>query len=182
MREQVALALSVLLGGVVTAGSGEPPPNEYEVKAAFLYNFAKFVEWPADGHRGPPDGFVITILGDDPFGTIIDEALQGKTVDSRKVVVRRARRAEDVESSQILFICDSEGDELSRVLKRVEGAAILTVGEMDRFAERGGVIRFRMDKSRVRLEINPSAAERARLRISSELLKLARIVGQGTGG
>jgi hypothetical protein len=103
-------------------------------------------------------------------------------VDSRKVVVRRARRAEDVESSQILFICDSEGDELLRVLKRVEGAAILTVGEMDRFAERGGVIRFRMDKSRVRLEINPSAAERARLKISSELLKLARIVGQGTGG
>ena len=183
MRKVPAVLLLLLLGAAFTAASGaELAPGEYEVKAAFLYNFAKFVEWPPEGWPAWKEGFVITILGDDPFGATIDDTLQGKTVDNRRVMVRRARRPEDVGSTQILFISDSEGEELSRVLKRLEGAAILTVGQMDQFAERGGVIRFRMEKSRVRLEINPAAAERAKLKISSELLKLARIVGPGTGG
>jgi hypothetical protein len=94
-------------------------------------------------------------------------------------VLRRAGRPEELRASQIVFISASEHGQLPEILKRLEGAPTLTVAEMDDFAERGGVIRFRMEGDRVRLDINPSAAARARLRISSELLKLARIVGAG---
>lgn len=162
------------------ANPGRPTtPAEYEIKAAFLYNFAKFIEWPPQTGQGEPDAFVITILGQDPFDGVIDDMLQGKTVNSRRVVVRRASRADDVRSSQILFISDSERAQLADILKRFANTATLTVGESDRFAERGGIICFRMEKDRIRLDINLAVAERARLRISSELLKLARIVGQG---
>jgi hypothetical protein len=160
-------------------GSTERPAAEYEVKAAFLYNFAKFVAWPA-GSGG--NEFVITILGEDPFGSALDEALAGKEVERRRVVVHRASRLEDLGRTQILFISDSERSRLPVVLKQVEGLGVLTVGEMDRFAEQGGVIHFRTEDRRVRLVVNTAAAERAGLRISSELLKLARIVGPPLAG
>lgn len=153
-------------------------PAEYAVKAAFLYHFARYVNWPA-----PPGGedapFVISILGEDPFAAVIDDTLRGKTVDSRRILLRRVSRAEEVGTSQILFISSSEQAALPQILKRLEGSPTLTVGEMERFAESGGAIRFRTDNRRVRLEINPGAAEHAGLRISSELLKLARIVKVG---
>lgn len=175
----IALLLGLLLlpAAAAAADAGPAPPAEYEVKAAFLYNFARFVEWPA-GAGAMEDSFVITILGEDPFGGVLDDMLDGKVVDGRRVVVHRTHRADEVRDSRILFISDSEQPHLPAILKRLEGAATLTVGEMDRFAERGGVIRFRTERSRVRLEINLAVAERARLKISSELLKLARIVGE----
>jgi hypothetical protein len=174
-----ALALLALAGAARGAGMEPPAPTEYHVKAAFLYNFAKFVQWPADV---PTRAFVITILGRDPFGASLDETLQGKAIGTLKVVVRRAGTPEELGASQIVFISESERAQVPGILKRLEGTPTLTVAEIDHFAERGGVIRFRMDGDRVRLDINPSAAERARLKISSELLKLARIVGPASGG
>lgn len=171
------LALCLALGTVaLAAGAG---PGEYEVKAAFLYNFARFVEWPdAPGGAEP---FVVTVLGRDPFGSALDDTLRGKAIDRRPVVVRRVSRPEDLGKSQIVFICDSEKDRLPAILKGLESAPVLTVGEMSDFAERGGVIRFKVEQDRVRLEINVAAAARSRLRISSQLLKLARIVEPGAG-
>jgi hypothetical protein len=172
------------LGATVarTSALEEVRPSEYQVKAAFIYNFAKFVEWPADRPIPEDEPFVITVLGQDPFGGVLDESLRGKSVAGRQVKVRRVTRTEEVGHSEILFISDSEGEQLPRILKQFERDAVLTVGEMDGFAERGGVIRFKTEKDRVRLEINVGVAERARLRISSELLKLARIVRQAPGG
>ena len=176
-----ALALSLLAfttARLPTAGAAGP--SEYEVKAAFLYNFARFVEWPLDA-AGDDRTFVVTVLGRDPFGSALDDTLRGKMIDDKRVVVRRVLRSEDVGRSHIVFISDSEKDRLPAILKSLEAAPVLTVGEMNQFAERGGVIRFKVDQDRIRLEINVAAAERSRLKISSQLLKLARIVGPGKG-
>ena len=174
-----AVVLACVAFGMVCLEAGAAGPGEYEVKAAFLYNFARFVEWPRDPDS---DGeFVVTVLGRDPFGSALDNTLRGKTVDQRQIVVRRISRSEDVGRSQIVFICDSEKERLPAILKSLEAAPVLTVGEMDEFAERGGVIRFKVEQDRIRLEINVAAAERSRLRISSQLLKLARIVDSTTG-
>jgi len=173
------LTACAVLGVVGRAEGQGPAVGEYEVKAAFLYSFAKFIEWPPDAVPGNEDVFVITILGEDPFGAILDDVLRDKMVGARRVVVRRVPRGEDVGPSQIVFISDSESHRLPGLLKRFQGAAVLTVGETDHFAERGGVVGLRTEKNRVRLDINLAVAERARLKISSELLKLARIVAGG---
>jgi hypothetical protein len=176
-------ALILCLAAATMDGGAAEPPREYQVKAAFLYNFAKFVQWPQDGPTaGGPRTFAITIVGQDPFGPSLEETLQGKTIDGQKIVIRRAATAAEMEASQIVFISGSEKGQMPDILRRLEGAATLTVAETDHFAERGGIIRFRMDGDRVRLDINPTAAERARLKISSELLKLARIVGPAPRG
>jgi YfiR/HmsC-like len=178
---------ATLLALAGTAFPGDPRQearaSEYQVKAAFIYNFAKFVEWPPDAVRAEEGAFVITILGGDPFGAILDDTLRGRTLNTQRIILRRAARVEDVGDSRIVFISDSENEKLPRILKRLAGAAILTVGEMDHFAERGGIVGFKTDdKDRIRLEINAAVAEQARLRISSELLKLARIVKQRGAG
>jgi hypothetical protein len=154
------------------------PPSEYAVKAAFLYNFAKYVQWPPDTPPAQTGTFVITVLGHDPFGGTLDDTLTGKEVDQLRVVIRRAHGAEDLGTSQIIFISDSQRAQLPEILKQLDGTPTLTVGEMDHFAERGGVIQFRTEGDRVRLSINSDAATRAHLKISAELMKLARLVGQ----
>jgi hypothetical protein len=170
----LALVLGVTAAHV--AGGDTSAPSAYAVKAAFLYNFAKFVQWPARTLESQPGSFVITVLGRDPFGGTLEETLHGKEVEQLKVVVRRARGAEDLGTSQIVFISYSQRTQLAEILKQLEGTPTLTVGEMDHFAERGGVIQFRMEGDRVRLSINPNAATRAHLKISAELLKLAHVV------
>jgi hypothetical protein len=180
LRSRAALAL--LLAAPSLAAASAEAPTEYQVKAAFLYNFAKYVQWPEDAPARRTGSFVITILGRDPFGASLDRTLQGRAVDRLRVVVRRAATAGELEESQIVFISDSERKQVPEILKRLEGTPTLTVAEMDHFAEHGGVIGFRMEGERIRLDINPSAAERARLKLSSELLKLARIVGPTAGG
>jgi hypothetical protein len=177
-----ALLVWLLLGAPLPAAAeSAEAPTEYGVKAAFLYNFAKFIQWPS-APRADEGPFVITILGRDPFGTALEDTLRGKKIDNQRILLRRVSRAEEVGSSRILFISDSERDRLPRILDLIGTNAVLTVGEMSRFAERGGVIRFKVDQDRIRLEINLAAARRSGLRISSQLLKVAQIVDPGTGG
>ena len=175
----MAAACALVAGNV--AQPAFPEVTDIQVKVAFLYNFAKYTKWPPHVGFGRPDVFAIAILGADPFGAALDDMLRGKAVGESKVVVRRIARPEDVEDARILYISESEADELPRILKRLERAPVLTVGEMGRFAERGGVVQLKTEGNRVRLEINLGAAERARLKISSELLKLARIVDKSPG-
>ena len=163
------------------AGAERPSSSEYEVKAAFIYNFAKFVEWPhADGAPSRP--FVVVVLGTDPFGPVLDDALRGKTVGGSEIVIRRVARVEDVGRCEILYISNSERKHLSPILKHVGSEAILTVGDNVDFASLGGIIGFRLQGERIRLDISVSAAERAGLRISSQLLRVARLVGPVPGG
>jgi hypothetical protein len=153
-----------------------PSPTEYEVKAAFLYNFARFVEWPVGALHDPASPFVIAILGRDPFGAILDETVAGKTVAGRPIEVRRVPRVDDARDAQIVFISPSERPHTAAILKALERPGVLTVGDTDGFAQRGGAINFTVQARKVRFEINPAAAEQAGLKMSSQLLKLATLV------
>jgi hypothetical protein len=144
-------------------------PTEYQVKAAFLYNFAKFVEWPADA---PGESFCIGILGSDPFGPLIDQTLAGKTLGGRAVVVHRFSRPEDAFACQIVFLA-SPATSLKPALKRFENRAVLTVGDAPAFCQSGGIVGFEIVDQRIRFAVNLEAADRAQLKLSSKLLSLA---------
>jgi hypothetical protein len=173
----MALAAGLAATGARAQPDGPPsPPTEYEVKAAFLYNFARFVEWPPDTFHDPDAPFVIAVLGRDPFGSVLDETVAGKTVLGRRIEVRRASRPEEVGDAQIVFVSASERASLPSILKALDRPGRLIVGEMDGFAEHGGTINFTMQGRKVRFQINPTQAEQARLKMSSQLLKLATLV------
>jgi uncharacterized protein DUF4154 len=152
-------------------------PTEYEVKAAYLYNFARFVEWPPAALPAAGQSFVVAVLGVDPFGGALEATLAGKRIMQRDLSVRRVTRVEEAAGAQIVFISASESPRLTRVLTALEGQGVLTVSDMDDFARQGGMIGFRMEQRKVRFDINPQPAARARLKISSQLLRLAQVVG-----
>jgi YfiR/HmsC-like len=156
-------------------------PSEYQIKAVFLYNFAKFVEWPSDP-GGNPGSISICVLGDDPFGGTLDEAIKGKTVNGRELVARRYKQVEETTHCQIVFIGSSNKKVLRPILESLKGESTLTVGETEGFARLGGMINFTLEESRVHFEINVDAADHARLKISSKLLNLAKIVREGGKG
>ncbi len=149
---------------------------EYRLKAAFLFNFAQFVKWPA---RAFPDGqtpMVIGVLGDDPFGADLDEIVRGEQVNNRPLVVERYRRMEDIRTCHVLFISRSEADRAGQILGSLKGRPILTVGDIDSPALRGVMVRFATEKNKIRLKINAETAKAAELTISSKLLRAADIV------
>src|SRR5216683_4298671 len=150
--------------------------DEYQVKAAFLYNFAKFVEWPAQAFTGPDEPISICIFGQNPFGRSLDDAVRGKVVEGRAFVVLKLSDFRQSGACKILFISSSERKSVRALLAQVKTGGILTVGETEGFAAEGGVVDFTLDEGRVRIEINVQAAEQQWLRISSKLLSLARIV------
>ena len=155
-----------------------PPPQEYEVKAAFLYHFAHLVDWPAPS--APGERFVIAVVGYDPFGATLDKVLAGKSVRGQPVRVRRFAGAAQLDGARvhILFVGRGDDEHVRRALSALAGQPVLTVGESRRFAERGGMIGFRVTaEGRVAFDINRRRAEQSGLRMSSQLLKLARIVG-----
>lgn len=162
--------LGISLGGPVQAQTS----SEYQVKAAFLYNFAKFVDWPGDafGHSNAP--LVIGVIGDDPFGGALDQAINGKSIGGRSLAVRRLKWDQDPRSCHILFISSSEQKHLPQIIQSLRGASVLTVGDMGQFNQQGGIINFILEASKVRFEINSRGADQARLKISSKLLALAK--------
>jgi len=154
--------------------------SDYRIKAAYLYYFTTFVDWPSETFSKSGDALVIGVLGEDPFGAILDETLRGKTVKDRPLLVKRFASIKEARDSHILFISSSEQDRLASILKVLEGTTVLTVGEIDHFASRGGEIGFRVEDKKVRFDINVTAVERARLKVSAQLMKLGRIV-EGPG-
>jgi len=169
------LAVILSLGEAASPAAPESArPGEYEVKAAFLYNFAKFVKWPEGNTLGPT--FVVAVMGEDPFGDILDRTFAGKTIQGRKTEVRRIHTPTPPSDAQILFIGSSERPRLAQILKTLEGGSALTVADMDGFTERGGMIAFRLRSDVVNFDINLDQVERARLKMSSQLIRLARNV------
>jgi hypothetical protein len=157
-------------GGIVT--SAGQPASEYEVKAVFLLNFIRFIEWPTPPGATAAEPFAICIVGDDPFRGTLDRLVQDETVDGRPIVVRRLSRGQD--SCRLLFVSSSERD-VFRTISRA-GRGVLTVGEVSGFLADGGMINFVVDDRRVRFDINLGAANRASVKISSRLLSVARKV------
>ena len=170
-----------LLGILVSASSlraqsPSEPPSEYAVKAAFIYNFAKFVEWEP-GELEKHGEFVIGMLGDDPFGNVLEHALENKTVGEYPISVRRYSTLDEAREAQILYVPASREQELSSLHSRLRGNSVLTVSDTPGFAERGVMINFFITRDdKVRFEVNLTEAESCGLRLSSQLLKLATIV------
>lgn len=174
--KHIILVLAALLCMAANAGSGSrPAAGEYEVKAAFLYNIMKFVEWPADSPASQTAVLNLCILGDDPFGPIID-GLAGRAVKNKAIVVRRIHTIAQLRDCQVLFISSSERAHLKNVLEAAKTGHILTVADTADFVGRGVVVNFSLRDRKVRFAINARAAERSGLKISSQLLKLADIV------
>ena len=161
-----------------------PDSSEYLIKAGFIYNFAKFVEWPSAAFAQPDSPIVIGVLGTDPFGNVLDRLVQDKKIGQRGFVVRRYKWGKDLKDlkdlrdCKILFVSASEKAHADEIIQLVKWLPILTVGETPGFAERGGVIRFTVEDNRVRFEVNVDAAHQADLNISSRLLTLAKIIPQ----
>jgi hypothetical protein len=168
--------LLVLFTGANQAPAQDNPPSEYQLKAAFLYSFARFIDWPSNSFASPQSPFAICILGLDPFGPAIDDTLRGKTIGEHPVVVQRAKEPAEVRHCQIIFVSSSEKRQLPEILAALQGTGALIVGESDRFADSGGTIQLMLEKNHVRFAINTDAAESAGLRISSRLLVLAKVV------
>ncbi|HKF51317.1 MAG TPA: YfiR family protein [Candidatus Acidoferrales bacterium] len=166
-----ALACASTLSGVIHAQQSKP--SEYQVKAAYLYNFSRFVEWPA-AERGEP--FAICVLGKDPFGTILDATVSGQGTGTQNLVAKRVTKPQDALACQILFVGNSEEDHLKEILAVLGKASVLTVSDIPRFSERGGMIEFLLKGDRVRFEVNLSNAVNAGLSVSSDLLKVALAV------
>jgi hypothetical protein len=165
MRRAILTGIAIAL----LAPAGAPPAEdlEYRVKAAFLFNFLKFIEWPS-AQSGSP--WVIGVLGHDPFGNVLDSTVRGKVVNGRLVEVRRYARASDVKDCNVLFVGRADYERLGTPVEQ----GLLTVGEAPGFLKSGGVINFYLEENRVHFEIHAAVARSVGLHVSSQLLKLGR--------
>jgi len=161
---------------VLSVCASAEPSREYQLKAAFIYNFAQFVEWPSDTFAGSDVPLVIGIVGDDPFDGSLEQTLNGKTAGGHSLKVTKLGsnpKEEDLRACNILFVAG--GADSDRTLQAVRGSAVLTVGESEAVVSAGGVIRLYVEGNKIRFEISPKAAKAAKLNVSAKLLKLAKI-------
>lgn len=175
-------ALLLLLGGLMPPASAQAQTaiaREYQLKAVFLFNFAQFVAWPPAAFAASDSPLVIGVLGEDPFHNALDDTVRGEKVDGHPITVERYRRLDDLRACHVLFVCRSEFGHLDQILARLKGQPVLTVGDVEGFAQRGGMIRFLNESNKVRFRINVEAAKAANLTISSKLLRPADIVTPG---
>jgi hypothetical protein len=179
LRALLACLPLLLLATLATAS---PTPSEYQVKAVFLFNFTQFVGWPAESFADGRAPFVIGVLGNDPFGSALDEAVRGETVNGRALVVERYRNVGELKPCQILFIDRSASSETRKALGAIEHPGTLTVSDSDAEAPPGVIIRFLNEGKKIRLRINVESARDAGLVISSKLLRPADVVGSSGSG
>ena len=165
-----------LAGGWAVGDDLNGGVGEYQVKAVFLYNFTQFTDWPTGTFTDGSSPIVIGIVGEDLFGSTMDELVRGEVVRGRPLVVKRLRADEDMRSCQVLFISRSEKARLPELLNQLKGSPVLTVGDVEGFAQQGGIVNLLLVNKTVKMEINPTVAEEAGLQISGKVLSLARIV------
>jgi hypothetical protein len=174
--------LGVLLVGLaLLASDASAALSEHRVKAVFLFNFSRFVEWPPTAFAAPDAPFVIGVIGHDPFGSDLDDVARGETVNGRPLLVRRLQTVQDAAACQILFIPQSEQANLDEILAALSRSNTLTVSDLDGAAQRGAMIRLITDHDKIRLRINVESARAAGLTISSKLLRASEIVATADG-
>jgi len=176
------LAVLAALSGVRLASTETNPTSEYQVKAAFLYHFAQFVEWPEETFKDANSPVTYCTLGEDPFHGSLDAALHGKTIGARSFRVQHFKQPQVIQGCQVLFIGAGEKKLLPAILAGVNGSSVLTVGESEHFAQEGGMIGFCLEENKIRFEINLETAQKSKLKISSRLLALAKSVIGGQRG
>jgi hypothetical protein len=170
----------VVACGLFLAGSAKSLPEtdgsvEYPVKLAFLYNFTKFVEWPAQSYRDAGAPLVICVVGDDPFRPELEQELRTRTVDGHGVEVRALKPSDTLNECHMVFIPVTANEQAARIVKGLDGTSTLTVGETAGFAASGGIINLMVEGNKIHIEVNLLAADRAGLKISSKLLSIAKI-------
>lgn len=176
-RTTLFLAVTLLLAVGGSVARAEATSREYQLKAAFLYNFAQFVEWPDDSFKSSGSPIVIAVLGQNPFGTALEQIVGGKSVNGRSIAIRYFATIEEMESCHILFVCPSERFNVGPIVAKA-GPTTLTVGDFEGFTRDGGIFRLFAESNKMRFEVNMDAARRSRLKISSKLLKLAKVYGR----
>jgi hypothetical protein len=164
----VSPGLSTLADGAGT--------SEYRLKLAFLYNFAQFVQWPADAFANPSAPLTICVVGENPFAGEIEQGLRGRLVAGHPVELRQINPRDDPHNCQLIFVRANETKSAARILAASRGSTMLTVGEAAGFAQRGGIINLTREENNLRFEVNIDEAAQTRLKISSKLLSLAKIV------
>ena len=172
----LCLLIAIGLPADIYAGTVE----EYSVKAALVFNFARFTDWPLDTIADSPGTFNICLFGDD---TILEAfaGVNGKRIKKQRIVVKRIRRIQEIDTCNLLFVSGSDRKILQKIFAAVEEKPVLTIGEMSGFTEAGGIINLVKTKNRIKFEVNLNAAQQAGLKISSRILKLATIVGRSHG-
>jgi hypothetical protein len=175
-RRCAAACLLALALASARAAPADALSAEYKLKAVMLFRFTQFVEWPPRAVAKPDAPLVIGIVGDDPFGSYLDDLVQGEKIDNHSVIVRRYRDPAEIGPCQLLFISRSEDGNVERIVGRLAGKSVLTLGDSDDFSRKGGMVRFALERGHIRLRINPKAATAAGLTISSKVLLLATIV------
>jgi hypothetical protein len=174
LRCTIAAAVWLFFAGSIALG--QQKPSEYQVEAAYLYNFGRFVEWPAKSTTAQTSSFTICILGKDPFGQALDATLAGETIGTQRVAAKRISSPQMSADCQILFISSSEANRLNKIIEALDKSAVLTVSDIPQFSQRRGMIQFVLEENRIRFEVNLTATQRAGLTLSSDLLKVATAV------
>jgi hypothetical protein len=172
------LVISTIGSWSIPLTAQDDPTSEYEIKAAFIFNFAKFIEWPARIMNETNGSFIIGILGKDPFGNSLEQTIGGKTIKGKKISIRRFRQPDEIQTCHILFISESERYNLPVILDAIKDKSILTVSDMPVFAQRGGMIHMYTEDNRVRFAVYMPALERAGLNVSAKLLSLAKVLSE----
>jgi hypothetical protein len=177
IRKAVVLWSAIVAGAVIIGVPTDPlrasNHSEYEVKAAYLYNFGRFVEWPENAPSDRAPEFTICVLGHDPFGPALETTISGEKIDGKNVVASRISEVAEATTCRVLFISSSESKQLKDILLNLGKLSVLTVSDMPQFVQQGGMVGFVLAEERVQFEINMAAAQRAGLNLSSELLKVA---------
>jgi hypothetical protein len=177
-----ALVSLIFLAGGREAPAQENATGEYQVKAAFLYHFSQFVEWPEGTFKEANSPIIYCTLGEDPFRGALDLSLSGKTVGVRALQVQHLKQPQEIRGCQILFIGAGQQKLVPSLRTRFQGNPVLTVGESEHFVQDGGMIGFLLEENKIRFEINLDVAEHAKLKLSSRLLGLAKRVIGGRRG
>jgi hypothetical protein len=168
--------LIILLAFVFSKAKGQQY-TEYDLKAAYVYNFSKFVNWPETSFKSETSPFIITVFGDNPITPVLNKALKSKNIKGREIKIRVIYNIEEIGETHILFVSRDAQGQLAQIIKHCENQSILVVGDIiENFCQSGGIINFTAKSSKYRFEINNQAAHNSNLKISSKLLALSRIV------
>jgi hypothetical protein len=182
MKSRIPFLLVLTMGFFAGSLMAQTTAKEYRIKAAFLFNFAHYVEWPPDTFKDANSPLTYCTIGDDPFEGVLDQSLNAKSVGTHPLRVQHLKAPENLQGCQIVFIGANEKKRATAILESLKQAPVLVVGESSHFVQEGGAIGFLSEENTVRFEVNLDAAQRARLNISATLLSVAKTVIDKAGG
>lgn len=173
LRLGIARLLCLVLSPITAHAQ---PVEEYQLKAAVLYNLAKFVDWPPSVFKSPTDPIAICVLGDSPIGAALQKAVSNELIEDRRFLIRQLPDVQRAEGCQIFFFSSSEKTHWHSIFSEFSAGGVLTVGESDRFVLEGGMVNLKIEGGKIRIQVNLASTQRAGVQISSKLLSLAQIV------